>query len=57
VYGNKSDIVVDDELSATPSDGDMIYLTADDGGFTAGTLVIYDANITSWKKYSGEITA
>lgn len=57
VYGNNTNIVVDDELSENPSDGDMIYLTADDGGFTAGTLVIYDASITSWKKYSGEITA
>lgn len=46
-----------DTFPVSPSDGDLVYLKIDHGGFTAGTLIQYDASTTSWKKYSGALTA
>ena len=42
--------------SITPSNGDVVYLTADYGGFSAGDLLQYVAATTSWVEYAGEIT-
>jgi hypothetical protein len=41
-----------------PKDGVRIYLGADDPytGFSAGTIVIWSASESTWKKYSGPIT-
>lgn len=41
-----------------PKDGARIYLGADDPytGFSAGTIVIWSASDSAWKKYSGPIT-
>lgn len=41
--------------SITPSNGDVVYLTADYGGFKAGDLLQYVAATTSWVEYAGEI--
>ena len=40
-------------LPQTPADGTIVYLTADNGGFAAGTLVQYDANDKKWHEYDG----
>ena len=63
VYDNNSDITVytttDNNFPASPSDGDLVYLKEAKSGvnFPAGTVIEYDGSTTSWKKYSGAITA
>lgn len=42
-------------LPGTPTDGQVVYLTAADGGFAAGTLVQYDAASKTWREYEGTI--
>ena len=42
-------------LPGTPADGQVVYLTAADGGFAAGTLVQYDAASKTWREYEGTI--
>ena len=42
-------------LPSSPSNGDIVILTADNGGFKAGSIVWY--NGTKWDYYEGEITA
>ena len=39
------------------SDGMIVYLTADDGGFRKGTLIEYCLGTDSWHEYEGEVTA
>ena len=45
----------DGVTAISPSDGDVVYLTADYGGYAAGTLLQYVAATTSWVEYAGEI--
>lgn len=44
-------------LPASPKDGDVIYLTADNGGFAKGSLLQYNALTKTWSDYNGEIFA
>lgn len=42
-------------LPSTPADGTVVYLTAANGGFAAGTLVQYDGASKTWHEYEGTI--
>lgn len=44
-----------DTLPSSPADGTIVYLTADNGGFKAGTLVKYDSAAKAWAEYEGTI--
>lgn len=41
----------------TPTDGMVVYLTADAGGFAKGSLVQYSSLTKTWTEYTGEIYA
>jgi hypothetical protein len=44
-------------LPATPSDGDIVYLSAADAPWPAGSLIIYNGTTTDWEEYHGVIEA
>lgn len=44
-------------LPASPTDGQVVYLTADNGGFAKGSLVQYSSLAKAWTEYTGEIYA
>lgn len=45
------------ELPSAPADGQVVYLTANNGGFAKGSLVQYSALTKTWTEYTGEIYA
>lgn len=45
------------ELPSNPTDGQVVYLTADNGGFAKGSLVQYSSLAKAWTEYTGEIYA
>lgn len=52
-FASSSATVPTDNLT----DGMIVYLTASDGGFKAGTLIEYDLSTDSWHEYDGEVIA
>jgi hypothetical protein len=44
-------------LPATPNDGQVVFLTSADGGFTANTLLEYSKASGKWEEYTGVINA
>lgn len=42
-------------LPVDPVNGQVVYLTANNGGFASGDLVQYDADLGKWVEYSGKV--
>lgn len=42
-------------LPTTPTDGEVVHLTADAGGFESGSILIYSATTEKWSHYEGII--